>query len=399
MSAAIADQPEKQADRASDVVPTKKRDDAIDLLRAIVMIVMALDHVRDFYGSGASPTDLSTTTPALFFTRFVTHFCAPVFVFLAGTSAYLSSARKPPAVLARFLLTRGAWLVVLELTIVRFAWIFDPGWHFVFLQVIWAIGVSMMVLAAMVRLPVRAIGAIGVAIVALHNLLDGVHAEAFGALAPVWKLIHEQGRVDALFHTPAIAAYPVLPWIGVMACGYAFGSWMRMERVARRRRLLRVGLALTALFVVVRALNVYGDLEPWSVQPRGFIFSVLSFLDCQKYPPSLDYLLMTLGPAIALLALLDRPLGLFGRTIIAYGRVPLFYYVLHLLLIHFGAVAVDARTEGWRAFFRIYMRNPIGWSLPAVYATWIVIVALLWWPSRWFAGVKARRRDWWLGYL
>lgn len=390
---------------ASAPAPEKQRENSIDLLRAVVMVLMALDHVRDFYGNGARPTDLATTTPALFFTRWITHFCAPVFVFTAGTAAFLTSSRKPRPVLSRFLLTRGLWLVFLELTVVRFAWIFDPGWHFVFLQVIWAIGVSMIALAAMVRLGMssRAIGVVGVAIVALHNLLDGVRAESFGRFASLWRLVHEPGPIDDLVHTRSIAAYPVLPWIGVMACGYAFGEWMRLPPDARRRRLVRVGLALVALFVVVRAINVYGDPEAWSTQPRGLIFTVISFLDCEKYPPSLDYLSMTLGPSIAILPLLDRPLGRvergIERTIVVFGRVPLFYYVLHLLAIHVIAVFVDARREGVRAIFRIYMRDPIGFPLWGVYLTWIAIVALLWWPCRWFADVKARRRDWWLGYL
>jgi uncharacterized membrane protein len=381
--------------------PARVRDEAIDRLRALVMIVMALDHVRDFYGRGADPTDLSTTTLPLFFTRWITHFCAPVFVFLAGTAAFLTSSRKPPPVLARFLFTRGVWLIVLELTLVRFAWIFDYGWHFMFLQVIWAIGASMIVLAGLVRLrlSVRVIGIVGVAVVALHNLLDGVRSASFGRFAPLWRLIHEPGPIDALVHTRSFVAYPVLAWIGVMACGFAFGAIVK-DRENRSARCLRLGLALCALFVVLRASNLYGDPDRWSAQPRGFAFTIVSFLDCTKYPPSLCYLLMTLGPAIALIPLLDRAKGPFFEAIIAYGRVPLFYYVLHLLAIHFGCVAVDAMHEGIvPALFRIYMRQPMGWSLGAVYVTWIVIVALLWWPSRWFASVKARRRDWWLGYL
>ena len=405
-TAAVPAAPDAAAIAPVAAPPARGRLEAIDRLRGVVMVLMALDHARDFLGSGANPTDLSTTTPFLFFTRWITHFCAPVFVLLAGTSAYLSTTRKSPAELSRFLLARGAWLVLLELTVVRFAWIFDPGWHFVFAQVIWAIGWSMIALAALSRLPVRAVAAFGVVVVAGHGLLDGIHADALGRWRPLWLVLHEQGLAGTVLGAPAFVAYPLVPWVAVMACGWALGAWMRLEPVVRRRRVARLGAALCVVFVVVRALDRYGDPHRWVAQPRAAL-TVAAFLNCAKYPPSLDYLTMTLGPALLVLAMLDRPLDRpLGRaldralTIVSvYGRVPLFYYVAHLLVIHVVAVVATAPREGLAALWHVYLRAPAGASLPVVYLAWLAIVIALWWPCRWFADVKARRRDWWLGYL
>jgi uncharacterized membrane protein len=388
------------------------RNDAIDLLRAVVMVLMALDHARDFLGQGLDPTDLAHTTPVLFFTRWITHFCASVFVFLAGTAAGLSTAvpragttkgGKTIPQLSRFLLTRGLWLVFLEFSIVRFCWLFDPGWHFAVMQVIWAIGCSMIVLAALVWLPRWAIATVGIGMIAGHNALDGLHADAFGAMKPAWIILHEGGRLGTLFGAPVMTFYPLVPWIGVMACGYCFSSLLRGDAATRRARTLRLGLALIAGFVVLRATNLYGDPEPW-VQLRSFGYTILSFLNCEKYPPSLLYLMMTLGPALCVLALLDRdrPVarGSFASMLVVYGRVPLFYYVLHIFFIHLLAVLVDVPREGAvKAMMRMYLRNPVGWSLGVVYVAWIAIVLALFPLCRWFAALKQRRRDPWLSYL
>ncbi len=374
---------------------TPRRNDAIDCLRGIVMILMALDHARDFLGG---PVDLRTAAPPLFFTRWITHFCAPVFVLLAGMAAYLHGRRLgSTGELSRFLVTRGLWLVVLEVTVVRFAWTFVVGPHIVVFQVIWAIGVAMIALGAMVWLPRPALAAIAVALVAGHNLLDALTAEGFGAHRWLWLLLHEPGVLAPFEGARWFVAYPFLPWIGVMAGGYALGAWATLPADDRRRRFFALGIALTLLFVVLRTIDVYGD-------PRPRSGNVLSFLDTTKYPPSLLYLMMTLGPALCLLAALDRPqdrpLGAWARPVIVYGRVPLFYYVLHILLLHAMAVVLALPSDGMGALSRQYMMNaPLGLPLPAVYVGWIAAVALLYPACRGFAGVKRRSTAAWVSYL
>ena len=276
----------------------RARHDAVDFLRGAVMVLMALDHARDFFaGFREGLTDPATTTPALFFTRWVTHFCAPVFVLLAGTGAFLSkSGGRSTASLSRFLWTRGLWLVLLEMTVVRLGWLFDLTYAFSILQVIWAIGWSMVVLAALVYLPVAAIGALGVAMMLTHDLLDGVGA-TWGLL---WDVLHQPAMLEWMPQHQVRIAYPLIPWVGVMAAGYAFGAMLTRPPDEKRRLLLRLGLSLITAFVVIRAVNHYGDPHPWSPQ-RSPLYTLLSFLNCEKYPPSLDYLLMTLGPALVVL--------------------------------------------------------------------------------------------------
>ena len=390
---------------AGTLSPARRvRLDSVDLLRGLVMVLMALDHVRDFFTSERfDPTDLTQTNAALYFTRWITHFCAPTFVFLAGTGAFLAGSRgKSRDELARFLVTRGLWLVVLELTVVRFAWAFNLDYaHMLWVQVIWVLGVSMMVLAALIYLPLPVIGAFGAAMIATHNLFDGLKPEALGALGTLWTFLHVQRPVTMPWGSDLFVAYPLIPWIGVMAVGYAFGSLLLRPSAERRRALLRLGGALTAGFVVLRAINGYGDPRPWTAQSSG-LFTVLSFLNTTKYPPSLLFLLMTLGPAIASLAWFERLSGLVGRFLIVFGRVPLFYYVLHLFLIHVAALAVGA-LAGFppAAFFRSIFEMPKGWGygLPVVYAVWVAVVLGLYPACRWFADLKARRREVWLSYL
>jgi uncharacterized membrane protein len=385
--------------------PRRGRIDSVDVLRGLVMVIMALDHTRDYFSNARfDPLDLARTTPALFFTRWITHFCAPVFVFLAGTGAFLSGARgRAKRDLSRFLWTRGLWLVVVEVTIVSFGWSFDFGLHDIALQVIWVIGWSMVVLAALVRLPTAAVGGIGVAIIALHNLLDPIRPERFGDFGWAWKIVHVASW--APIASPGghrfMLIYPLVPWIGVMAAGYAFGSVFTWDSARRKRFLALCGSGLVLLFVALRWSNVYGDPHPWAVQKNG-VYTLLSFVNCEKYPPSLLYLLMTLGPAILLLALLERPAGSIASKTCVYGRVPFFYYVLHIPLIHGMAVAVFYAKYG-PAILGYGPANPppadFGFGLPLVYLFWAAAVAILYRPCRWFAGLKARRRDVWLSYL
>jgi uncharacterized membrane protein len=399
---AVADPTRPRAERP------KPRLESIDLLRGVAMVVMALDHVRDYFSRAQfSPSDLDQTTPALFFTRWGTHFCAPVFVFLAGTAVYLSARRgKSNAELTRFLGTRGIWLILLELTILRFGMCFSLDYHWVSLTVLWAIGWSMLALAALIWLPTPIVGAIGVAIIAGHNLLDPVTIAHPQWLKALWSALHGPPET---FHTRAgIRAhimYPLLPWIGVMAAGYAFGAIVTIERPLRRRLFMAIGLGMTAAFFVVRALNVYGDPEPWSVQ-RTPLFTLLSFLNVEKYPPSLDFVLITLGPAIALLAYLDRDWepGGVDTWLITFGRVPLFYFLLHWQIVHLLAVLVGlARGDDVRWMFKVPPFDApegYGFSLPVVYLVWAAVVIGVYPVCRWFAALKQRRRDiWWLSYF
>jgi uncharacterized membrane protein len=409
--------------------------DSIDLLRGIVMVVMALDHVRDYFSNAtADPVDLARTTPALFLTRWVTHFCAPTFVFLAGTGALLyGSRRRTGTQLSWFLLTRGVWLVFLETTLVRLGWTFNFDYGADFGGgVIWAIGWSMIVMAGLVFLPTAAVAVIGVGLVAFHNLLDGMSAGEVGLPQALWVVLHSPGAFEIFpdFHIGTVhvsalhftTGYCLLPWLGVMAAGYGFGSLFLLDRGVRRRQLLGMGLALTGLFVVLRYGNRYGDLMggtapgqpapaqgtvpgPWSKQGDPW-FTVFSFLNCQKYPPSLLYLLMTLGPAITALGLFDREVGRLGRFFVTFGRVPLFYYLLHIPLIHGLMVAGDYLRYGWSPFATHGPWAPeratlpgYGYGLPTVYLVWLGVVLALYPLCRWYAEVKARYRAGWLSYL
>ena len=376
--------------------------DQVDALRGIIMVVMALDHVRDHLSAAHfDPTDLTLTTPALFFTRWVTHFCAPTFAFLAGTAAFLWSRRHTRRELARFLLARGLWLIVLELTVVRLAWCFNLAYtREVLLGVLWAIGAGMITLAALVALPRAVIATLALTTIAGHDLLDGIRPERFGGHGPLawgvagwlWILLHVQ--------VPPVL-YPLVPWIAVVPAGYVFGPLLLRPPTERRRRLLGLGTALIAAFVVLRLTNLYGDPSPWT-PGRTPLATVMSFLDTTKYPPSLLYLLMTLGPAIAALPLLEHLHGGVGRVLVTFGRVPLFFYVVHLYVIH--ALTVGLAAAGGcdpRAFLTVFPFFPkdFGYGLPVVYGVWLAVVAALYPACAWFAGVKARTRTWWITYL
>lgn len=377
-----------------------RRDDAVDWLRGLVMLLMVLDHARDFFfGIRVRPLDLLTTTPLLFGTRWVTHFCAPVFVLLAGMAAYLYGRRKGDAARTRYLLSRGAFLILLEITVVRLLWVPDPFYHFTLIQVIWVLGWSMVILAGLSRLPRSVIWAFAVATIAGHQLLDGVHAKSFGELAPVWNLLHERAMLVVAPGHKVYVSYPLFPWPGVMALGYVLGSLLELEQVKRRRALLQLGAALTLGFVLVRALNVYGDPHPWSSQ-RTPLFTLLSFVNCEKYPPSLDFLLMTLGPALCVLALAPAVTARlpFVTTV---GRAPMLFYLLHLLLLRVGAAVLALVRFGTRAF----ALPPAGTggspelSLGYTYLVWLVALLLLYPVCRWYAKLKATRPRAWMSYL
>ena len=394
-----------QGPRRSAVQPLRERLDSIDLLRGLVMVIMALDHVRDYFSeSRFDPLDLSRTTVPLALTRLITHFCAPVFVFLAGTGAYLSLTRgKTRPALSRFLLTRGLWLVFLELTFVRLAWTFNFDYSFAFVQVIWAIGCSMVALSALVYLPSRAVGGIGVAMILTHNLFDGVNPGGLGIFGWPWQILHVAGPIVYAPGRMFFIAYPLIPWIGVMAAGFGFGEIFTLDRARRNRILYALGGGLIVLFTFLRGLNLYGDPVPWSVQ-RTPGLSLISFLNCLKYPPSLLYLAMTLGPAIALLPLLERWKGKVAGFFLVFGRVPMFYYILHIYLIHLlaiGTAALLGLNVGFLLSAPFFSAPVPGWGfgLPAVYAFWAATVLSLYPLCRWFAGVKSRRKDPWLGYL
>jgi len=388
---------------------------AVDILRGLVMVLMAIDHTRDYIHAGAMafrPEDLAQTTPAIFLTRWITHFCAPAFMFCAGIGAFLRLERRgSKAELSRFLATRGLWLIVLEFTLVRAGFLFNLSFSPLFLLVFWALGWSMIALALLVHLPPRALLVVSVAMIALHNLLDPIRSSSFGALSWLWQMLHEQGFwLPAGPQGPAvIVAYPLVPWIGVMAAGFCFGEVYRMAPERRRAFLLRLGLALTAGFIVLRAINGYGDPRPWAVQERGPIYTLLSFLNTTKYPASLAFLLMTLGPAILLLRWADGWRRDDRDPLLVFGRVPLLYFVLHIPLVHLLAVGLTWLQYGAAPFLwqppptlgtpRTAFPADYGWELWVVYGIWALALVLLYPVCRWFAAYKRRTSAWWVSYL
>lgn len=393
---------------SSGTVVARPRLDSLDLLRGLIMVIMALDHVRDYFsGDTLSPENLSKTTPALFFTRWITHFCAPVFVCLAGTSAYLYGARgRTKWELSHFLWTRGLWLIVLEWTLVNWAWNFNLSYSRIAFQVIWALGISMIGLAVLVHLPIGWITGIGVAMIVGHNLLDSITFPQSDWRFVPWTMLHDVPKRIALTEsTTVFLRYPIMPWVGVMAAGYGLGQLFQQPADVRQRWLIRLGLGMVAGFVLLRLPNLYGEAAYWSVQSSA-VFTLMSFLNCTKYPPSLLYLLMTLGPALLLLAMLERRPRWVPGWLVIFGRVPLFYYLLHLYLVHLaaGVAALQFGRAGdarWILDSHFNMNRPDGYGYPlwAVYLAWVIIVAMLYLPCRWYAGVKQRNRSPWLSYL
>lgn len=387
----------------------RERIEAVDLLRGLVIMLMILDHVRDFFHASAplfSAVDPDRSYPALFATRWVTHLCAPVFVGLAGVSAWLQlQAGKPLSQVRRLLWTRGLWLIFLEVTLVGFG--FNMGLPLLFLQVIWAIGWSMIALAAVVALPVPAVAAIGAAIVLGHNLLDPLKPSDFGHFALLWQFLHEGGPIMVGRQPIGVFAYPVLPWIGVMFLGFGAGRAFLLEGDKRRLLLIAAGAAMLASFLLIRSLNAFGDPDPWAA--RGdFARSAMAFMNVEKYPPSLLYLLATLGVALMLTPLLERLPRALANVLLTYGRVPLFAYVAHIYLAHglmlLTLIAMGRDPSlGFNLLIKVFTAPQLfagwGFGLPGVYAFWAATLALLYPLCRWFGEVKRRRRDWWLSYL
>jgi uncharacterized membrane protein len=390
----------------------KKRIESIDLLRGIVIVIMALDHVRDYFHAANfvyDPTDLAQTNAAVFFTRWITHFCAPVFVFLAGTSAFLVGERKTKKELAAFLLKRGLWLMLLEVTVISFAWNFNPDYPTFRLQVIWILGLSMVCMSALIYLPPKIILASGLLILFTHNLFDNLHVTGNSFADFLLAELHERKRFNFGGHF-FTTGYSLLAWLSTMMLGYCFGALYKkdMTPALRKKYLWIIGVSAIAIFILVRSINVYGDMQPWKIQP-SFIMTVCSFLNVTKYPPSLLYTLMTLGPASIVLALIEKPLSRFGQIIIVYGRVPLFFYILHLFLIHLLAiVAVVASGRPWTQMIFTTMQNAkdspwltgYGFSLAGTYLVWLLVVLLLYPLCKWYDQYKSNHKEkWWLSYL
>jgi uncharacterized membrane protein len=388
-----------------------KRLESIDFLRGVVMIIMALDHTRDYFHNSAflfNPEDLAQTSVILFFTRWITHFCAPVFVFLAGVSAYLYGAKRSRKELSFFLFTRGVWLVLVELFIISLFRTFNPSYHFFNLQVIWAIGVSMIVLSAIIYMNRRFILLTGILLIAAHNLLDNVHVPGGGVLSFLWALLHEPGYFTFerfTFH----AHYPLLPWLGIMIIGYCFGNLYASgyDPESRKKTLLSLGFGAIILFIILRSGNFYGDAAHWSVQ-KNVVFSFLSFINVSKYPPSFLYILITLGPALIFLALTEKPLNALTEKITVFGRVPMFYYLAHIFLIHLfaliGAVILGYKWSDMILTGMVQRATALkgyGFNLITVYIVWVGLIFILYPLCKWFDRYKRAHQSeyWWLSYL
>lgn len=388
---------------------TQYRINSIDLLRGLIMIIMALDHVRDFFHTTAwtaDPLDPATTTPALYFTRWVTHLCAPTFVFLAGASIYFQSLRKSKAELSEFLIKRGLWLALVEITIQNFAFSFDIHFGIIALQTIWSIGISMVVLGLMVRTSFKAILITGLIIVLGHNALDFIEAGRTTPIGWWYDLLHHIGFYPLTKNHSLLIFYPFLPWTGLMMMGYCFGKlFLRYEGAQRRKMLLALGAGLLVFFVLLRFINVYGNPFPWSHQENA-MRTFFSFMNLQKYPPSLLYMCATIGIAMLLLALMGDLQNGLTRFITVYGRVPFFYYVLHFYIIHLvSAICYLSRghtlAEGMKPAGMLpqFIAPGEGYSLTVVYGIWIGVVLLLYPLCKWFSEYKRRHSNWWLSYL
>lgn len=375
------------------------------------MLIMALDHVRHFLHQPAmldEPTNLQTTTPVLFFTRWITHFCAPVFLFLSGVSAFISGQKKTKAELSWFLIKRGLWLVFIELFVIAFSWSFDPLYHKFFLQVIWAIGWSMVILGLLIRTSVPVIAIVGCILFFGHNILDYITIPRSGTDGVLWSmLLTTKGQLIPLSEGRSVLMiYAVLPWTAFMLLGYVAGQVYKKGFAAQRRNkiLLWSGIGITLIFIILRFVNQYGDPAPWSAQ-KNTVFTMLSFLNVTKYPVSLQYGCMTLGPVLIILAVLKNRQNKFTRFLTVFGRVPFFYYILHFFLIHIlCAVLFFASGHTWSetndpASFVRFKPSWFGFDLWVTYAAWIGVIITLYLPCRWFAKYKERHRQWWLSYI
>ncbi len=399
-------------------IAVRSRIQSIDVLRGIVMVIMALDHVRDFFykadltkaaDAALDPTNMQTTTPALFFTRWITHFCAPVFVFLAGTSMYLMTARKTKKEISAFLIKRGIWLVFVEVIIITLGWTFNPLFNVLILQVIWAIGISMILMGLVVYLPYQFIFAIGLLIVLGHNLMDfpAISKSLKGGFLADLAYFSEFSIYTIFENHIVLIVYAFLPWTGLMMLGYCFGKLFEKnaDAVWRRKMLLGMGAGIILLFIVLRLINVYGDPVPWFAQQRGPVYSFLSFLNANKYPPSLVFICMTIGPAMIALAFLEKVQNRITSFFNIFGRVPMFYYILHFYIIH-TLVVIVFYLQGFTSKDIISPNNPFlfrpdtfGFNLWGVYGVWVLVILILYPLCRKYNRYKSTHSKWWLGYL
>jgi len=388
---------------------TKSRIQSIDLLRGLVMIIMALDHCRDFFhidwAHGNDPLDFATTSPLLFLTRWITHFCAPVFVFLSGSSVFFVSQRKSKKKLSFFLFTRGVWLIFLELTVIYFSWQSNFNYYLLVLQVIWTIGISMVLLSVFIYLPRKLLFLIGLLIVLGHNTLDGFNEIDNTWPGAVWSILHVRHFFHLGGNHSIFVLYPMLPWFGLMILGYFFGGLYAKDFDAGRRKkiLLQLGTVLILLFIVLRSVNIYGDAHHWQQQSTS-LYTVLSFVDTTKYPPSLLYLLMTIGPAMIFLAYAENSRGKLANAITIYGRVPLFYYIVHFYLLHIIAWVLFFATGHSASELDFAHRfggfpTTFGFHLWQVYIIWAFVVLALYLPCRWYNNYKSSHKQWWLSYI
>ncbi|RPD94454.1 DUF1624 domain-containing protein [Aureibaculum marinum] len=391
--------------------PKSTRIESIDILRGVIMVIMALDHVRSYFHYGSfftNPTNLETTTPILFFTRFITHYCAPVFVFLAGTSAFLYGTKKSKPQLFKFLFTRGIWLIFLEVVVNNLIWTFDLTYSFLILQVIWTIGICMVCLSFLIYLPKQIILTIGILLVAGHNAMDGVVLEGQSLQSVIWYIFH-QGKLFVLSPNSIIFIhYPLIPWIGLMALGYLFGTLYQkdFEVGLRKKWLFYLGVGTILLFFGLRGLNVYGDLVPWTHQETTSK-TIISFFNVTKYPPSLLYLCITIGPSLLFLYTIETTKNEVTNFFLVFGRVPLFYYFLHVLVIHvFAIVGILIFGGEWKNMIldaQSFINQNLliyGYSLLVVYAIWIGIILLLYPICKKYMNYKTNNKSkWWLSYL
>ncbi|MEB3339545.1 heparan-alpha-glucosaminide N-acetyltransferase domain-containing protein [Okeania sp.] len=380
---------------------------SIDILRGFVMVLMVLDHVRIFFSNANfDPLDLTQSNVPLFLTRWVTHLCAPTFIFLAGIGAYLSLKRgKTKQQLFQFLLLRGCWFIFLDLTVVRFSWRFNLTDIFSVAGVLWAIAWSMIFLAAIIYLPTRIIAAIGILLVVGHNLFDNIQAEQLGNIGWLWTILHERNMIEPIPGFRLFILYPLIPWIGVIALGYAFGKLFEIEKIRRLQLLRKIGLSMIIAFIIIRGINIYGDPNPWSIQ-SNFPDTLLSFINCHKYPPSFLYLLITLGLAIILLYFLERTkINYYLKPLIILGQEPLFFYIIHVYLIHLTAILFAFSRYVIRLFTFSHSGmsleiKAVQYNLPMVYLISILITLILYIICNYFTKYKKKHRGkWWLNYL
>jgi uncharacterized membrane protein len=383
---------------------------SIDILRGLIMIIMAIDHTRDFFHIDifkVDPLDPAANNPALFFTRWITHFCAPIFVFLSGISAYLASLKRSKADASMFLVKRGLWLVIAEVTLVTFGITFNPFFNFIVFQVIWAIGWSMILLGIMSRVSSKLVLVLGILLFFGHNVLDYFDLAKTGVAGHAWNILFRSTGVIALDETHFIGVfYSILPWTGVMFLGYSIGNWFRKDVPSSKRQklLLGTGGALILLFVLLRSTNIYGNPTPF-VGGNGFTYDLLAFINTSKYPPSLQFLCMTLGPGCILLGIFENISARWTRIVSIYGSVPFFYYILHFYLLHIilmilffttGHTTSEIADPRHPFFFRPW---EFGYGLPGVYAIWLLVVLLLYFPCKWFSNYKKTHSGWWLSYV